>query len=656
MTRKFLLTLLVFLPGCGTADTAPATAQPNVILITLDTTRADRMGFLGSKRGLTPHLDALAREGTVFTRAYSQAPLTTVSHATLLTGTYPPFHAVEDFSVPLPDDVPDLAVELKQRGYRTAAFVGALILDPVNGMAPNFNRGFDVYDAGYRLRRDRADDRYQSLERRAEDVVARAQKWLEANSSQPFFLWVHVFDPHEPYEAPAPWGQRHKDPYDCEIAYTDSVMGKLFDFLRQRNLMAGTTIVVASDHGEAFGEHGEFTHGVFLYDTTIHVPLVIKFHDGHWKGVRYTGQVSLVDVAPTVLAAANAPVPQEMQGRNLIPLLQRPPADLPSYAETQYPRRAFGWSALHTLRSGGQLYVQAPRPELYDVTADPETKQDLAEARKADARRMDGQLENFKKRVESGRTPENVRTKADPRLLEKLTALGYVSGGAATTKPDNELPDPKDKIQVANQLHSATLMIEQGEQARAIPTLQRILATDPQIFVAQMQLGLAYSKQKNYREAIAPLRKATDLMPTSGPAHFALGRSLLSVGEIAAAATHFEIVVTQIPQWAGAHFLLATAYAITERPQQAMDSCRTALKYEPSNYGANLLLGRMLTVHGDPAGGLPHLEKAVELRPNSAEGFRLLADTYARLGRAADAERARAAAARLRGAAPVVDP
>jgi len=656
MRHRFLLALLVFHPGCGTADTAPATAQPNVILITLDTTRADRMGFLGSNRGLTPNLDALARQGTVFTRAYSQAPLTTVSHATLLSGTYPPYHAVHDFSVPLPDDVPDIADEFRKRGYRTAAFVGALILDPVNGMAPGFNRGFDTYDAGFRLRQGREDDRYQSLERRAAEVVARAQKWLESNSSQPFFLWVHVFDPHEPYEAPAPWGQRFKDPYDGEIAYTDSVMGKLFDFLRQRNLMTSSTVVVAADHGEAFGEHGEFTHGVLLYDTTIHVPLLVKFHDGHWKGVRYTGQVSLVDVAPTVLAAVNAPAPAEMQGRNLIPLLQRPPADLPSYAETQYSRRAFGWSALQALRSGGLLYVHAPRAELYDMAADPEAKQNLADSRKADARRMDTQLDNFRKRISSDRSSDPANSKTDPRLLEKLTALGYVSGGGATTKPDSELFDPKDKVQVANQVHAATLMLEQGEQANAIPVLRKILTTDPQIFVAQMQLGMAYSKLRNYREAVTPLRRATELMPTSGPAHFALGRALLSVGDLQAGAGELEVAVELMPSTLGPQFYLATAYAATGRTEQAMEYCRKTLALDSNHYGANLLLGRMLTVLGNPVAGLPHLERAVGQRPNSAEAHRLLADTYARLGRAADAERARAAAARLRGAAPVVDP
>lgn len=644
--RKLLSILFLFALGAWPV----AGQKPNVVLITLDTTRADRMGFLGSKRGLTPNLDALARKGTVFTRAYSQAPITTVSHATLLTGTFPPFHGVNDFSEPLPDDVPALADLLRKQGYRTAAFVGALILDPIDGMAPGFNRGFDVYDAGYKLRRGRQDDRYQTLERRAEDVVARAQQWLAANSSGPFFLWVHVFDAHEPYEAPAPYGRKYASaPYDGEIAYVDATIGKLIADLETRNLMGKSIVAIAADHGEAFGEHGEFTHGVFLYDTTIHVPLVIKFHDGHWAGQRYAGPVGLVDVAPTLLTAAGVPVPREMQGRNLITLLGRPPSDLPVYSETQYARRAFGWSALFALRAENALFIKAPRPELYDLGADPAAQKDLGPSRRADVRRWERQLEAFRTNVGGANASLVDRSKADPRLLEKLSALGYASGGGSTTdKPDAELADPKDKIQVANKIHEATLAVEQEQPARAVPVLRQILASDPQIFVAQMQLGLALAKLKDYREALGPLRKATEMMPTSGPAHFALGRSLLLTGDSRAAASHFEIVIDRLPQWANAHFMLATAYATSDRQPEAFAPLHKALSLDPKHFGANLVLGRLLAAHDRVAEGLPYLEKAVELKPDSQQAHNLLALAYETLGRMQDAARHRAAAAKLK--------
>jgi arylsulfatase A-like enzyme/Tfp pilus assembly protein PilF len=645
--------LSFFLLGLSFAAPLAAQTRPNVVLVTLDTTRADRMGFLGSTRGLTPQLDALARQGTVFTRAYSQAPLTTVSHATLFTGTHPPFHGVHDFSEPLPADIPVLAELLRRQGYQTAAFVGALILDPVNGMAPGFNRGFDYYDAGYRLRRGKSDDRYDSLERRAEQVVARALAWLKgAAPGKPFFLWVHVFDPHEPYEAPGIYGRKHaRTPYDGEIEYTDAQVGKLFEALRARGLFKNTLIAVASDHGEAFGEHGEYTHGVLLYDTTIHVPLLIKFHDGHWAGQRYDGRVGLVDVAPTILSAVGLPVPKEMQGHNLLRLLGRPPADLPSYAETQYPRRAFGWSSLESLRTGSFLYVRSSRPELYDQSADPGLKRDLAESSKAEQRRLAGQLEAFRARVSENRPAGGAKKETDPRLAEKLAALGYVSGGSATTAPDEELPNPRDKIDVANLMHTATLLVEQEEPARAIPILRKILSTDPQIFVAQMQLGLALSKLKDYRAAVEPLRRATELQPTAGPPHFALGRALLSVGDIPKAASQLEIAADLMPTTVGPNFYLATAYAALGRTEPAMQYCRKTLALDPNHYGANLVLGRMLTVLGQPVEGLPYMQKAVTVRPDSAEAHRLIADTYSRLGREQDAARHRAAASRLKPSA-----
>src|SRR4051812_1528826 len=235
---RIFCVLLLGLVLLGTASAAAA--PPNIILITVDTTRADRMGFLGSTRGLTPNLDALSRQSVVFLRAYSQAPLTTASHTSILTGTYPQFHGVNDFGVPLPPELPSLPDVLHQHGYRTAAFVGSIILDPKSGFAPGFDRGFNVYDAGYRIRRG-TEDRYATVERRAFDVVAHATAWLSAarkrSPRQPFFLWVHLYDPHDPYEPPAPYAKRYAaQPYDGELAYTDAAVGRLLAALKARAL------------------------------------------------------------------------------------------------------------------------------------------------------------------------------------------------------------------------------------------------------------------------------------------------------------------------------------------------------------------------------------------------------------------------------------
>src|SRR5438876_873285 len=348
MGLRRLLPLLI----CLTSNSLPSLAAPgNVVLITLDTTRADRMGFLGSKRGLTPNLDALARQSVVFTRAYSQVPLTTSSHATILTGTYPQFHKVAGPDVALAKDLPYLPAIMRERGYATAAFVGSVILDPRGG-GHGFDRGFGTYDAGFRIRRP-GEDRYKTVERRGDEVVAHATAWLNEHRGKPFFIWIHLFDPHAPYEPPEPFKSRYaSELYDGEIAYTDSVVGKFLDELRTRGLYDDAMIVALADHGEALGEHGERGHGIFLYDPTIHVPLLIKLPRGRSGGERIEARAGLVDVMPTILEVLGFPVPRAVQGKSLLAIL-KPSGDKNSdralYAETDYPHQ-FGWSSLRSLR------------------------------------------------------------------------------------------------------------------------------------------------------------------------------------------------------------------------------------------------------------------------------------------------------------------
>ena len=304
---------------------AAAPPHPNVILITLDTTRADRMGFLGSTRGLTPNLDAMAKQGVVFSRAYSHVPITTASHTTILTGTYSQFNHVTDFGIPLSSRLPYLPDLLHQHGYHTGAFVGSLILDPLDGTAPGFDRGFDVYDAGFHLRRHAA-DRYQTVERRAGDVVQHALAWLSQLENGPFFLWIHLYDAHDPYDPPEPYKSRFSSqPYDGEIAYADHAVGKLLDALRKHGLYNETMIAVMADHGESLGAHGENTHGIFLYDETLHVPLLIKLPLNRSAGKHIETRVGLVDVAPTILHESGIAVPKEMQGESLLPILKPAP-------------------------------------------------------------------------------------------------------------------------------------------------------------------------------------------------------------------------------------------------------------------------------------------------------------------------------------------
>jgi choline-sulfatase len=647
------------------APAAPVdSTHPNIILITLDTTRADRMGFLGSKRGLTPNLDAMARQGVAFTRAYAHVPITTASHTTILTGTYPQFNRVDDFGIPLSPRLPYLPDLLHGQGYHTGAFVGSLILDPLDGTAPGFDRGFEIYDAGFHLRRHGM-DRYKSVERRAGDVVNHALAWLSQLENGPFFLWVHLYDAHDPYDPPPPFKAKFASQlYDGEIAYADSAVGKLIDELRKHGLYDETLIAVMADHGESLGAHGENTHGIFLYDETLHVPLLFKLPASRTGGKQIDARVRLVDVAPTILQEVGLAVPKEMQGESLAPLMNKiatnPPHpagrvsplasagnseedDRPAYAETDYPHRAFGWSSLRSLRTGKYLYIRAPDRELYNETADPESAHNLAAGSKAVADTIATQLDAF--RIRTSQTLVEL-AKPDAEQTRKLQALGYVASDASTPHDDNNLngADPKVKIEISNLLHDAMFDVEDARYQEAVPLLKRVLAEEPNMPIANMQYGMAQARLKNYPEAIPPLQKATQLLPDNGMGRYEFGLALFETGDWKGAAPQFEAAVAKAPKWADAQFSLASVYARIDRVPEAMEHLDACLELSPDHYRANLLRGRLLSLLGKPSDALPNLQKAASVEPNSREAHLFLADAYAQLGRVVDeqAERAQA--------------
>jgi len=658
------LLCVLWLAASATVDTVsaphPASTPPNIILITLDTVRADRMGFLGSQRKLTPNLDALARQSVVFTRAYSQVPLTTASHATILTGTYPQFHKVNDFGVPLAADLPYAPDILKALGYRTAAFIGSLILDPGARSAPGFDRGFDTYDAGFHRRRP-GESRYDAIERRAGEVVRRTLTWLNQHPRGPFFVWVHLYDAHDPYDPPEPYKSRYASaPYDGEIAYADSAVGKFLSQLRVRGLYDGAVIAVMADHGEALGDHGETTHGIFLYDETIRVPLLFKLPGERSAGKRIESRVELVDVLPTILQAVRVAIPQGVQGQSLLTLLKAPttkagtskepatPADRPSYAESDYPHRTFGWSPLRALRTGKYLFIEAPHKELYDQSADPKAEHNLAAASVAVANTLASQLDAFRQKTSSAR--EAPQVSPDPELQEKLSALGYVSDSSSSPMPGikDTGADPKDKVEVVNLLHEAEMLKEELRFQEAVPLLEQVIATEPNLPIAYLQLGTALSSLKNYEKALPVLRKAVEMRPDLIIPRYQLGSALFETGDFAEAAVQFETAVSRSPSWAEARFSLATAYARMDRLPDAVKEYEKVIELRPNHYGAHLLLGRALALTGDPAAALPPLTKAATLQPGSPEPHAFLADAYVQLGRTTEAERERAEAQRLR--------
>jgi len=652
--NRFLGSFLLITLSSTFATSKPA-APANIILITIDTARADRMGFLGSTLWLTPNLDVLARQGTVFTRAYAHVPLTTPSHATILSGTYPQFNQLGDLGTALSSELPSLPDVLRQHGYETAAFVGSQVLDPKSAAAPGFARGFDTYDAGFHSRRE-GEDRYASEERRAATVVDHALAWLKRQPRKPVFLWVHLYDPHDPYDPPEPFKSKYAAAaYDGEIAYVDSALGTLFEGLRTAGLYDTSIIAVAADHGEAFGEHDEESHGFFLYDETVHVPLLIKLPAGRAPTARVSKRAGLVDVAPTLLSAAGVAVPSRMQGESLLPsmtseknnLVNRGSLERPLYAETDYPQRAFGWSWLRSLRAGKYLYIDAPRRELYDESTDPKALHNLAEASPALADTLQAQLDEFRRKTSEGSVSE--QSGISPEQAEKLQALGYITSGSSSSDDEKTKrgPDPKDKIKTANLLHRALLAVDEERFSDAVPQLEEVLKEQPDLALANLDLGRAFNGLDKYAQALPWLQKAVELNPQSGRAHFELGVALGETGDWAGSVVQLESAVSKAPDSDDLHFYLAMAYDKLGRATDAEKSFRIALRINPDHHRANLFLGRLLGMQNNPSAALPFLQKAVTLQPQSPDAHKFLANVYIELGQLQNARQEQAQADRL---------
>ena len=551
-----ILHALFFALILANAISMQAAGKPSIVLITLSSTRADRMGFLGSKAKITPNLDGLARQSMVFEHAYSQAPLAVVSHATILTGTYPQTHRVSEFGARLATTLPFVPDLLRAGGYRTVAFVGSIALDPKDGLAPGFDRGFSIYDAGFQPP-EHGPGRNASVERSAAKVVARASAWLARNPKGPFLLWVHLNDPQAASGAS----------YNAAVGSADAAAGKLIAVLRTQKLYDGALIVIASDHGQGLGEHGEETHGVFLYDETIHVPLLLKLPQNQNAGKRVAARASLVDVAPTVLEVAGVPVPAQMQGQSLL-RIARTNSDQAAYSVSDFPQRAFGWSSLESWRAGKYLYIKAPRPELYDLSADPGASRNLAQTSKATLETIAGQLDAFDRRF------SNPGASGGPELtsseMQKLASLGYV-GLQKSVAPSTAATgvDPKDGIANANKVLSALALLDEGKPEKAAAILQAVLATGSKMYLAQFVMGAALARQQQYPKAIEYLRRAIELQPDSTWAHYEMGASLLKSGDYKTAAVHLEIASSRLPGFAEAHALLAQAYDHLGRAEEA---------------------------------------------------------------------------------------
>jgi arylsulfatase A-like enzyme len=480
----------------------------NLLLVTLDTTRADRIGAYGYAAAATPHLDALAREGVRYVRCYSPVPLTLPSHASLLTGLWPPRHGVHANGTQLlAEEASTLAEQLLARGYQTAAVVGAFVLDRRFGLA----QGFEHYDDD--LSGAEAPGRFAYAERDARRVTDAALRWLDGRRRGPFLLWVHYFDPHAPYSPPGddPALAVHL-PYDAEIAFVDGELGRLLRALEIEGA-ARTLIVVTADHGEGLYEHGEATHGLFAYESTLRVPLLVRFPDRRQAGSVIERPVSLVDVLPSVLDWLGEPVPEELDGERL-PLAREIPGELPRalYFENEGPAQLFGWSPQWGIVLGEHKFIQAPRPEFYDLASDPGELRDLYSKSDEAALRM---AERFTDTVEQIHARPRLRESAHPLRDDeraRLEALGYLAGGAPVDPEgwrDPRGDDPKDRIAVYQRVHRATSEIDAGRMALGAHALGEIISGEDPRNRRALSILIELARDAQARElAIRALRKA----------------------------------------------------------------------------------------------------------------------------------------------------
>ena len=446
-------------------STGRSVTRPNILLVTIDTLRADHVGAYGFRAAKTPAIDALAARGVLFEHAFTSVPATLAAHATILTGRLPPHHGVRGNSFyKLPDTVPTLATALAGHGYRTGAVIGAAVLNHQFGL----NRGFSSYD-------DQTDSARADVliaERSAAAVVTNAISWLSEGSPRaPFFLWVHLFDPHDPYVPPEPFKtQFSESPYDGEIAYVDSQLGRLLDALAARGGLDRTLVVVTSDHGESLGEHREATHGIFLYDATLHVPLIVA-GPGVARGERRNeGPVGLVDLLPTVLGRAAVPVPANLDGRDLFDARSGTREFI--YAETFLTSDFYNWSELRAVRSSTTKFVQAPQPEIYDLTNDPRETINLAAGRPQEVARL-AQATAAIGRATQERSATQVVVDED--LAGRLRSLGYVAGTGRTgdQTPTSGRPDPKTRVHLVVRLDEALALQRAGRLEEAAECFTR---------------------------------------------------------------------------------------------------------------------------------------------------------------------------------------
>ena len=641
MRRIIIAVMAVAVGACGWLRPSSRIASGvcgrcNVLLITIDTLRSDRVGAFGGGLGLTPNLDRLAAAGFRLTRAYSSAPLTLPAHASILTATHPPVHGLRTNGLfrlgPTP---PTMATVLKTAGYRTGAFVGAFVLDARFGL----NRGFDVYDDRYGERR--TDDGGEGAERRAEDVMKPALDWIlgqsaihNPQSAMPWLAWVHFYDPHEPYRAPEPYASRFA-PYDAEVAYTDAVLGRLLDTLRAAGQLDHTLVVVAADHGESLGEHGERTHGVFTYDVTIRVPWVL------WAGERLRGSsdalVRLIDLAPTVLDLVGVAAPPQFNGTSVVARVRDGATSPPAYVEAMDANLTRNWAPLTGLVSGTYKLVDLPTPELYDLRADPTESKNLFSTDGDRARTLDAVLRSVVREFSAaGSSGEKTTLSAEAR--QRLQALGYVASSASPGKRTfTDADDPKVLIGPANELNDALAAFKRGERERGLSAVRSLIERYPSFSTPYGVLASMQHDTGDLASAVTTLETVVKRGIADQSVMVVLAGYLMEAGQPARAVDLLEAVVADHPDYAEAFNVLGVASARLGRHRQAQAAWARVIELDPTSAVAYENLGVEALGAGDLTSARDNLQRALALDPDLARAHNAMASADQRMGKTDEA-------------------
>jgi choline-sulfatase len=631
-------------------DSTEMTPRRDVFLITIDTLRSDHVRCYGYERIETPAIDQLAKQGIRFTQAFTPSPITNTSHTSILTGMLPSSHGVSDFGVPLAVKHPTLAEILEKQGYRTAAFIGSVILDSKT-LAPGLDRGFEFYDNF--PEKTESKSRWGRIERRGMDVVQRAEIWLNGQDvAAPHFVWVHLYDPHDPYEPPLPYSEMYKDRlYDGEIAYADSALGHFLAYLKKQNWYDGALIILVGDHGEGLGEHGEETHGIFLYDSTTHVPLIAKLPKEQEAGRVVNEQVRTTDIMPTILELLGIPAPASPDGTSLKPsILSTEAAHRTVFGETDYPLR-FGWAPLRSVRREGFKFIEAPQPEFYDLRSDP------GELRNRYVP-WDTTVQNLRKmlaELSAKSLPPGKPSPAavSPGTIDELRALGYLGPADARSSTDvpepSLLPDPKDKIEEQNLLHFAMMAAEDGQTTKARAAFEKLLELDKRSTIALSQLGRLEIACGNYTKAADYLRRAREMWPDDAVIAFDYGRALELNSDLPGARDSLQASLRLNPKQLAARLLLGQVYLKSNDAKAAEDEFETALLLQPGSAEAQIGLARALLHEKKFADAVELLEESRKSGSNNADIFELLAQAYTGLGKPVQAHQAADQAKRIRG-------